>query len=107
MLFGLLAILVDDNDRRQVALLGAGVAVLIFCLSGVAIGIGSSRHVYNYSTDELLLLANDAERRGQYETAIDRLQELEGRLNGQAAQDNVAKRINRLQTAQSGSLLPK
>lgn len=101
-LFTLVAILVGDDDRRQVALLGAGAAAILFCLSGLGIGLSSAKGVYNYSADEILLLANDAERRGQYETAIDRLRELKSRLNAQAAQDNVQKRIDRLEAAQSG-----
>jgi len=100
--FGLIAILVGEDKRRQVAVAGAAAAAVLFCLAGFFVAVGSSKDVYNYSADEVLLLANDAERRGQYETAIDRFQELKGRLNAQGARDSIQKRIDRLQAAQAG-----
>jgi len=101
-LFALTAVMIPDEKRRDVASSTAGVFAALFLVSGFAISLGTISRPDQYSTDEILLLANSAEQRGQYETAIDRLEQLRGRLNAQAAQDVIQKRIDRLQAAQSG-----
>lgn len=101
-LFALIAVMIADEKRRDVASSTAGVFAALFVVSGIAISLGTISRPDQYSADEILLLANSAEQRGQYETAIDRLEEFRSRLKAQAAQEQITKRIDRLQAAQSG-----
>lgn len=101
-LFGLIAVMVGDEKRRDVSLVLAGSTGTIFLIAGAAVAIGSSPNAGGaYSADEILLLANAAEQRGQYETALERLAELEVRLEAEGAQEAIRQRINRVQAAQS------
>lgn len=107
-LFGTVAIAVGDPQRREVALILAGCCGLAFTATGFMVALGSMggdgpvRRVFSYSTDEVLLLANAAERNGQYEMAIQRLEELQERLDGAAARKQLQERIKRLQSLQGG-----
>lgn len=102
-LFGLLAIFANSEAGQQIAAFGAcGVGVL-FVLTGIAIGLGSQREVYTYSTDEVLQLASSAEQRGQYELAITRLEEARDRVEGAPARYALQQRIAKLRAVQSGS----
>ena len=76
-----------------------------FLLTGFVVAMGSAHNASAYSSDEILLLANAAEQRGQYETAIERLQELEGRIDAPAEHAAIAKRIAALRGAQTGAAL--
>lgn len=104
--FGLLAVTVGDENRRSVALAIAGASAVVFALAGFAVAISSAEGSEQYSTDEVLVLANVAERNGQYETAIDRLKELARRVEGQPAREAIRVRIARLQRAQIGPAQP-
>ena len=102
-LFGIIAVLVADEKRREVALVIAGCAGGIFLLSGFAVGLGASTSHSRYSTDEILLLANEAERKGQYDTALDRLKELQLMVEATSSQEAIQRRIDRIQAAQGRS----
>ena len=102
-LFGLLAYFTADKYRREVALSLAAATGIIFCISGLAIGLGSAERLEQYSTDEILVLADFAERNGQYETATDRLEELNRRVKNTTARESIKKRINRLEALQAGT----
>ncbi len=100
--FGIVAVIVSDEKRREASLILGGISGAAFLIAGFAVAVGSSPNVGSrYSTDEILLLANAAERRGQYETALDRLAELESRMPTSGARAAIKQRIERVQAAQS------
>ncbi len=105
-LFGVLAVIVGDEKRREAAIALALATGTVFLFSGLAIGMGSIGPHPVYSTDEIMLLAKSAEARGQYETAIDRLEEVLSRVNEDSAKQGLAERIKRLQIAQAAGPLP-
>lgn len=100
--FGLLAVFSQSDQRQQMAAGMAFASAGLFLVTGFAVALGSGDRVPRYSTDEILLLADSAEQAGQFQTAIDRLQELEARLDSAEAQTKVQRRIDRLQGMQAG-----
>lgn len=102
-MFGLVAVFSDDENRQQAAATMALGATVIFLVVGLFVALGSVDRDPVYSTDEILLLANSAEKSGQYQTAIDRLEELQQRLDSTEARNAVGARIDKLQAAQAGA----
>lgn len=94
--FGLLMVIVTDEARRiaagSVALALAGA----FIVTGFFVAVGSIERAPRYSADEILLLANAAEQAGQYEIAIDRLEELDDRLSSGEGSERIQKRIRKI-----------
>jgi hypothetical protein len=101
-LFGLIAIISQNDQRQQMAAAMALGAAGLFLLSGFAVALGSADRAPDFSTDEILLLADSAENSGQVQTAIDRLEELKQRLNNTEARTKVQRRIDKLQASQAG-----
>lgn len=102
--FGLIAVFVSDPARRDVAGVVAAAFGAVFIAAGLFVGVGSAEREPRYSADEILILANAAEQAGQYETAIDRLEELDARLPGEDASERVQKRIRKIRERQAGDL---
>lgn len=102
-LFGLIAAFSNSDARQQIAFTVSGGAGVLFLITGFAIALGSQAPVYNYSTDEILQLAQSAEQRGQYEIAITRLEEAHRRLESTPGRLALKRRIARLQAIQSGA----
>lgn len=100
--FGLLAVFVTEEARRDaagIAALGFGGA---FIATGFVVAMGSAEREPRYSSDEILMLADAAEQAGQYETAIDRLEELDGRLSNVEASERIRSRIQKIRNWQAG-----
>ena len=102
-LFGILAYFTSDENRRNVALSFAVGTGFIFCLSGFAIGMGAMEREEQYSTDELLILADFAQQHHQYEIAIDRLKQLDRRIANQATSEKIKNRISKIEATQAGA----
>lgn len=100
--FGLLAVAVSDEARRNAAGAVAFCFGGAFLVTGLFVAGGSTETRYEYSTDEVLMLANAAEQAGQYEIAIDRLEELDKRLNDVDGSERVRKRIKKIRGWQAG-----
>ncbi len=100
--FALLAILIKDDARQQMAAAAAFGTGVIFLIAGAVVAAGAGDRVPQYSTDEVLILANSAEQSRQFETAIDRLKELEQRLDSPEAREAIRVRIKKLKAMQAG-----
>jgi len=102
--FGIVATVVPDDKRRNIAATSAGIATFIFLACGLAIGINASVSggppTYEVTTDELVLLANAAEQRRAYGEAIGYLERLRHRNLPQAAYPQIRTRIQRLEALQ-------
>lgn len=105
--FALLGVFIGDEKRRDAASIASLIFVGLFLVTGMVVGAGTIEPSPQYSTDEILVLADTAEQRGQFETAIDRLEELKDRLRSKPAADEVQKRIDRLEAARSGASSPR
>ena len=101
-LFALTAIAVVDAKRREVALALAASAAGLFLVSGFVVGLSSVEPAERYSNDEILLLANDAEQRGRFDLAIERLEELNRRVRDDQASKILEGRISKIQDMQRG-----
>lgn len=98
--FGTLATFMKDEPRRKVAILMTAIFGAGFVMTGFVVMAGSSPGASRYSSDEILLLANSAEQKGQYETAIERLGEFKQGLPDEKAQQLVEERIDALRRKQ-------
>jgi hypothetical protein len=103
-LFGLLAALLGNSEKRDIAGVAAGVGVLLFVASGLAVGISWTERVPYLSKDELIALASHAERQGAYEKAIERLMELDAVTREQATSDRIKAKIDSLRKLQDETL---
>jgi MFS family permease len=101
LVFALLAVLLTDAKKRESAGVVAWVLTGLFCLTGLAIGLGSLEREPSVSTDELLALARDAEGRGDFERAIDLSRRAKERVPD-ALRGEVEKRISELERRQIG-----
>ncbi|PQM26636.1 hypothetical protein CVO77_16640 [Sphingopyxis lindanitolerans] len=101
-LFGLIAVVVTEEERRIAAGAVAFCFGGAFLATGLFVAAGSADPHYSYSTDEVLMLANAAEQAGQYEIAIDRLEELDRRLTSADASERLQKRVQKIRDLQAG-----
>jgi cytochrome bd-type quinol oxidase subunit 2 len=102
VLFALFAVFVVEEKKRTAAGTAAGMAFCAFIIVGFAVVLGTFPKSYDYSSEELLLLAATAERQGQYDRAIERLHALEEKLTNADAQAAVSRRIAKLEAVQGG-----
>ena len=99
--FGLLATLLSDDKKRDNASVVAGGAAILFLLTGFAVAMSGIDRDPVLSTDELLVLAKNAESHGQYEHAVDLNRQLKARLPS-GADAEIQNRIDILEQQQVG-----
>ncbi|EQB12668.1 hypothetical protein [Sphingobium lactosutens] len=99
--FAFTAIFLPDVDRRNVAMSASLGSALAFCATGLFIVLGAVPNVTNqYSTDEIAVLADHAQRSGQKQLAIERLQELSNRAYSTTVKRQIAQRIREIEESQ-------
>lgn len=98
VIFGLLAVITTGEAAGWLTL-GSAALFVIFAIS---LFLSKSDPRYTYSTDEVLILANNAERRGEIERAVERLEELRQRISNTAAHSHIQRRIDRLEAERAG-----
>lgn len=93
------ATLLDDREKRDAATWPAGIFTGVFLLTGLVIGLGSIERAPSLTKDEIIILVNAAENRGDFETAIGHLEQL--RLQGDETVDSaISARIQQLERRQ-------
>lgn len=97
-----LAYITNDENRRAVAGIAALCFGAAFLLTGIAYGFAGRDPTPSYSFEEVAALAERAERIGDYETALQRLRELEDRVETDQARDAISQRVASVQSKQIG-----
>lgn len=100
----ILAMVFKDDGRQTVASACAAGFMLIFFFGGAAVAVGESERRYEYTIDEVSLLADRAEKMGDYTTALDRLNELNGRVRSYGGNERIRKRVERIQALQEAKI---
>jgi hypothetical protein len=106
LVFALLATLLSDAAKRENASSVAWIGCGLFVAAGFIVALGTIERAPDLSNDDLVVLANSAEQRRDYQGAIDRLNALRQRTLGEDGQQRVQARIEALQRAQMDRVSP-
>lgn len=106
LVFALLGTLLSDAAKRESASSTAWVGCGLFAAAGMIVAIGTIDRTQDLTNDDLVVLANGAEQRRDYQGAIDRLKTLRRRSLGEEGQRRVQARIDALERAQMDRVSP-
>lgn len=95
-----LAVVVKDIGRQTVAASCAAGFMVILFFGGLAVAVGEAGPNYQYTIDEISMLADRAQNMGDYDTALDRLDELDARIRSNEGNEKIRKRVEQIRALQ-------